>query len=78
MILQEKDAEFNRMQDRIRELEDALEQVTNENADNGVRQHELFLSLEAAEKSVVRSINDCVKKLHMVMESPSHVFATIP
>ena len=66
------------MQERIRELEEALEQATNENSDISVRQHEVFATLESAEKSSVRSIHDCIKKLHMAMESPSHIFATIP
>lgn len=74
----EKEAEFGRVQDRIRELEETLDQVNNDNADDNVRKHELFLNLETAEKTCVRSINDLIKKLHMAMESPSPIYATIP
>ena len=49
-----------------------------ENADTTVRQHELFLNLEISEKTCVRSINDGVKKLLMAIDSPTHVYATIP
>ena len=66
------------MQERVRELEENLDQVSTENADGSIRQHELFLKLETAEKTCVRSINDSIKKLLTAMDSPSHLYATIP
>ncbi|CAF0993242.1 unnamed protein product [Rotaria sordida] len=75
---QEKDTEFTRIQERVRELEETLDQVSTENADAALRQHELFLSLETSEKTCVRSIIDSIKKLLMAMDSPSHIYATIP
>ncbi len=77
-FIQEKDAEFIRIQERIRELEDALDNASTENADETLRQQELFINLEASEKTCVRSINDCIKKLLMAMDSPSHTYTTIP
>ncbi|CAF0832267.1 unnamed protein product [Rotaria sordida] len=74
----EKNAELARLQERIRQLEDALDHASTENADVTLRQHELFLNLETYEKTCVRSINDCIKKLLMAMDSPSHVYAKIP
>ncbi|CAF3420687.1 unnamed protein product [Rotaria sp. Silwood1] len=74
----EKDTEFTRIQERVRELEETLDQVSTENADAALRQHELFLNLETSEKACVRSITDSIKKLLMAMDSPSHVYATIP
>ncbi|CAF3086689.1 unnamed protein product [Rotaria socialis] len=74
----ERDAEFTRIQERVRELEDTLDQVSTENADVAARQHELFVNLEASEKTCVRSITDSIKKLLMAIDSPSHVYATIP
>ncbi|CAF0879357.1 unnamed protein product [Rotaria sp. Silwood1] len=76
--LKEKDTEFTRIQERVRELEETLDQVSTENADAALRQHELFLNLETSEKACVRSITDSIKKLLMAMDSPSHVYATIP
>ncbi|CAF2927856.1 unnamed protein product [Rotaria sp. Silwood2] len=73
----EKNAELARVQEHIRELEDALDHVSTENADATLRQHELFLNLETSEKTCVRSINDCIKKLLMAMDSPSNVYAKI-
>jgi len=52
--------------------------VSTEHANTTHRQHELFSSLENSEKNCVKAINDAVKKLHMAMDSPSHIFATIP
>ncbi|CAF3801044.1 unnamed protein product [Rotaria magnacalcarata] len=78
MRCEERDAEFTRIQERVRELEDTLDQVSTENADVAARQHELFVNLEASEKTCVRSITDSIKKLLMAIDSPSHVYATIP
>ena len=69
---------MNRTQERVKELEETLDQVSMENADHAVHQHELFCKLESAEKTCVRTIVDLIKKLLMAMESPSHLFATIP
>ena len=66
------------MQERVHELEETLDQVSTENADVALRQHELFVNLETTEKTCVRSIIDSIKKLLMAMDSPSHVYATIP
>ncbi|CAF4774033.1 unnamed protein product [Rotaria sp. Silwood1] len=73
----EKNAELARIQERIHELEDALDHVSTKNADITLRQHELFLNLETSEKTCVRSINDCIKKLLIAMDSPSHVYTKI-
>lgn len=77
-LIQEKDAECARVQDRVRELEDALDRATNENADAALRQHELFMNLETSEKASVRTISDCIKKLLIAIDSSSNVFSKIP
>ncbi len=67
-----------RIQERIHELEGALNHASTENADATVHQHELFINLETSEKTSIRSITDCIRKLLMAMDSPSHAYATIP
>ncbi|UJR28765.1 hypothetical protein I4U23_009991 [Adineta vaga] len=74
----ERDKEYARLQERIHELEKTLDQVSNEYTDMSTRMHEIMLTLEVSEKTCVRSLYDCIKKLFMVMESPTHSYATIP
>jgi hypothetical protein len=62
----------------MQQLENNLDQISAENADATLRQHELYLNLEASEKICFRSICDCIKKLFMAMDSPSQVYTTIP
>lgn len=62
----------------MQQLETKLDLAASENADATLRQQELFLSLETAEKNCIRSLCDCIKKLLMAIDSPSQVFTTIP
>ena len=59
-------------------MEENLNQISSDSVDGSVRQRELYLKLETAEKSCVRSLNDSIKKLLMAMDTPSHVSTTLP
>jgi len=66
------------LQERIQQFEDEIDRLANENTDFNVRQQELFATLESSEKTSLRLICDCIKKLLMAIDSPSHVYSTIP
>ncbi|CAF0934690.1 unnamed protein product [Adineta ricciae] len=74
----DREKEYTRLQERIHELETTVDQLSKENMEISTRSRELMLTLEVSEKTCVRSLYDCIKKLLMVMESPSQTYTSIP
>ncbi|UJR20808.1 hypothetical protein I4U23_023920 [Adineta vaga] len=74
----EKTIEITRLQERVQELEETVTHLSDVyNNSNAVRR-QLYNSLDTAEKSCVRSINDAIKILLQTMNRPSHVYTAIP
>ncbi|CAF0814480.1 unnamed protein product [Adineta steineri] len=74
----EKVNELTRVQQRMHELENTLDRLSNENADASACQQELILKMETSEKACVRLVHDSITKLLMAMDSSSHTYTKIP
>ena len=70
--------ELTRLQERVQELEQTVNHLSNVYNDSNTVRRQLYNSLDVAEKTCVRSINDAIKTLLLTMNRPSHVYTAIP
>ncbi|CAF1599568.1 unnamed protein product [Adineta ricciae] len=74
----EKNMELTRLQERVQELEQTVNHLSDVYNDSNTVRQQLYNSLDVAEKTCVRSINDAIKTLLLTMNRPSHVYTAIP